>query len=390
MFSLIEKYRQKIDDIPLDFIRAIHSKIDWEERLLAILGGRGVGKSTMILQHIKKYENIDRCLYVSADDLWFSVHSIYELASEFHKEGGFKLFIDEIHKYNNWSQEIKNIYDDFPKMKVIYTGSSILDLQKGNADLSRRLLQYNMYGLSFREYLKFSQNLDIPIHSLDDIIENKIRFPVNEVHPLPLFKKYLREGYYPYFKASSYYQRLSNVVNRVLEIDIPLTTGISVSRVEKLKKLLYIIVQSVPFKPNYSKIGRDLDISRNDVADLMIWLEKSQLINILREEARGIGLLGKVEKIFLSNTNLSFALSDNGPDIGNLRETVFFSLLKESHKIFASKESDFQVGKYTFEVGGKGKKQTQIKGIENAFLVKDDIEYGFGNIRPLWAFGLLY
>ena len=390
MFALIEKYHQKLTDTPLDFIRDIHSKIEWEDRLVAILGGRGVGKSTLILQHIKKFENPDECLYVAADDLWFASNSIYNLALSFYKNGGKKLFIDEIHKYKGWSNEIKNIYDDFPKLKVIYTGSSILDLQKGNADLSRRLLQYNMYGLSFREYLLFAKGIEIPVHRLDEILDNRITFPLDSYRPIPLFKEYLKEGYYPYFKESSYFQRLSNVVNRVLEIDIPQATGITVSKVEKLKKLLYIIVQSVPFKPNYSKIAKDLNISRNDIEDLMIWLEKSQLVNILREEAKGIGLLGKVDKVFLANTNLSFALADNYPDIGNLRETVFLSLMKVTHKVFSSNQSDFKVGEYTFEVGGKGKKQTQIRGLEKAFLVKDDIEYGMGNIRPLWAFGLLY
>ena len=390
MRTLIEKYRIKLEETSISYIRSIHNIIEWDDKLIAIIGARGVGKSTLILQHIKLHDNIDETLYVSADDIWFSDHSLYELAETFYKNGGKKLYVDEIHKYPNWSQEIKNIYDSFSQLNIVYTGSSILELQKGNADLSRRLLQYYMHGLSFREYIGLKYNIEIPIHTLDQVLENKIEFPYDQYRPIPLFKEYVQKGYYPYFNLSGYSMRLSQVINRVIETDIPVATGISISTVAKLKKLMYIIAQSVPFKPNYTKISRDIDTGRNTVSDLMIWLEKADLINILRDDTKGISALGKVDKIYLNNPNIAYAISDNVPDIGNVRETIFLAMLKATHNIIASKESDFKVGKHTFEVGGKNKKHRQIQNIPDSYIVKDDIEYGYQNEIPLWAFGLLY
>lgn len=390
MQSLIEKYRIKLTETPTDYVRSIHEKIDWEDQLVAIAGARGVGKSTLLLQHIKLHDNIDKTLYVTADDLWFSDHSLYELANTFYKLGGRNLYIDEIHKYKNWSQEIKNIYDSFSRLKVCYTGSSILDLQRGSADLSRRLLQYDMYGLSFREYLALGHDIQIPSHSLDQILSQKVNFPLDRHRPLELFREYLKKGYYPYFKSSNYLLRLQNVVNRVIETDIPATTGITISTVVKLKRLLYIIAQSVPFKPNYSKIARDLDTSRGYVNDLMVWLDKAQLINILRDDTHGISALGKVDKVYLADPNLCYAISDSEPNIGNIRETIFLAWMKVTHSVTSSRESDFRVGKYTFEVGGKNKKHEQIRDIPDSFIVKDDIESGYGDVVPLWTFGLLY
>lgn len=390
MRTLFEKYRIKLEDTPTDYVRSIHSHIEWDEQLIAILGARGVGKSTLILQHIKLHDEVERSLYVSADDLWFADHTLYQLAENFYKEGGQKLYIDEIHKYKNWSSEIKNIYDTFGKLKVVYTGSSILDLQKGSADLSRRLLEYHMYGLSFREYLEFRYGITIPVHTLDEILNKQIRFPYTEFRPLAHFKDYIKEGYYPYFLQKGYYNRLSQVINRIIEMDIPAFTEISISTIEKLRKLLYLIIQSVPFKPNYSKIGRELEISRNTVSDLIIWLARADLINILREEAHGIGSLGRIDKIYLSNSNISYALSESLPDIGNVRETIFLTSTRPAYSVVSSKNGDFKIGKYIFEVGGKNKKHQQVSGIKDSYIVKDDIEYGYGKDVPLWTFGLLY
>lgn len=390
MEKLYEKFRLKLEETPTDYVRHIHDKIEWDDPLVSIIGARGVGKSTLVLQHIKLHGEMGTSLYVSADDLWFTNHSIVELAEEFYKNGGKTLYIDEIHKYKNWSTEIKNIYDTYSRLKVVYTGSSILDFQKGGADLSRRRLEYTMPGLSFREYLKLSRGLEIPIHTLEQILSNHIEFPTKEYRPIALFKEYLKEGYYPYFQSKGYYLRLLSVINRVVEDDIPKFAELSPATAEKLKKLLYIIAQSVPFKPNYSKLGRDLDTHRNSVSDLVIWLDKAELINILRDDTHGISALGKVDKIYLNNPNLSYALSDTTPDMGNIRETIFLAMLKVTHIVTSSSVSDFKTGNYTFEVGGKNKRQKQIQGMENAYIVKDDIEYGYQNIIPLWAFGLLY
>lgn len=390
MRTLVARYRNILKNVDTSYVRNIHSTIPWNDRLIAILGARGVGKTTLVLQHIKLYEDVDTTLFVYADDLWFSTHSLVTLAEIFYTNGGRALYIDEIHKYKNWSQEIKNIYDQYPDLKVRYTGSSILDLQKGSHDLSRRVLEFQMHGLSFREYAALRYGADIPIHTLEQVLANKIEFPYTDYRPVALFKEYLRQGYYPYFKEPGYELRLTRTINAILEVDIPKFAELSISASEKLKTLLYIVAQSVPFKPNYSKIARDLDMHRNAVSDLMVWLDKADLINILRDDVEGYKLLGKVNKIYLNNPNLAYALSDDEPNIGNIRETIFLAWLRATHKVTASSVSDFKVGKYTFEVGGKKKGQHQIKDVEHAYVVKDDIEYGHLNEVPLWAFGLLY
>ncbi len=388
--SLYRTFRLRLENVSTAYVRNHHDKISWNSRLIAILGARGVGKSTLILQHIKLHEDIRTSLYVSADDIYFSTHNLVDLAEKFYQEGGKALYIDEIHKYSNWSTEIKNIYDIYPTLRIIYTGSSILDLKKGEADLSRRKLEYRLPGLSFREYLAIDKGIQLPIHSLEQLLVNNIEFPYQKHRPIALFKEYLKTGYYPYFQEGGYYIRLQSVINQILESDIPGFTDMTLSTSQKLKKLLYIIAQSVPFKPNYSKLARDLDMSRNLVSDLMIYLEKAQLINILRDNTHGISLLGKVDKIYLNNPNLAYALSDSTPDIGNIRETIFLTLLKETQTVVSSSVADFQIGTFTFEVGGKNKKQKQIQGVKNAFIVKDDTEYGYRNVLPLWAFGLIY
>ena len=390
MRTLVARYRNILKNVDTSYVRNIHSTIPWNDRLIAILGARGVGKTTLVLQHIKLYEDVDTTLFVYADDLWFSTHSLVTLAEIFYTNGGRALYIDEIHKYKNWSQEIKNIYDQYPDLKVRYTGSSILDLQKGSHDLSRRVLEFQMHGLSFREYVALRYGADIPIHTLEQVLANKIKFPYTDYRPVALFKEYLRQGYYPYFKEPGYELRLTKTINAILEVDIPKFAELSISASEKLKTLLYIVAQSVPFKPNYSKIARDLDMHRNAVSDLMVWLDKADLINILRDDVEGYKLLGKVNKIYLNNPNLAYALSDDEPNIGNIRETIFLAWLRATHKVTASSVSDFKVGQYTFEVGGKKKGQHQIKDLEHAYVVKDDIEYGHLNEVPLWSFGLLY
>lgn len=390
MQTLRKKFLLLLNRTNTEYVRNFHDKISWNNRLIAIVGARGIGKTTMVLQHIKLYEDVDTSLFVYADDIWFSSHTLYDLASQFYTEGGKTLYIDEIHKYKNWSQEIKNIYDSIPDLRVCYTGSSVLDLYRGSHDLSRRLVEYKMYGLSFREFLAIKYGITVPIHTLEQILSNKIEFPFAEYRPVALYKEYIKEGYYPYFTEDDYYLRLNNVLNTVIEMDIPRFAELSVTMAEKLKTLLYIIAQSVPFKPNFSKIGRDLGIHRNSVSDLVVWLEKAGLINVLRDETHGIQLLGKVNKVYLNNPNISYVLSDSEPDVGNVRETIFLAWMKPLFNVTASSVADFKVDKYTFEVGGKKKGKKQIEGVESAFVVKDDIEYGYKEIIPLWVFGLLY
>lgn len=341
------------------------------------------------MQHIKQYDDIDKVLYVTADDLYFSSHRIYDLALEFSRNGGRKLYIDEIHKYNNWSQEIKNIYDQMPRLQVVYTGSSILDLEKGGADLSRRKLEYYLGGLSFREYLNIKNGWNLPVYTFEDVLNNKVRFPEKEL-PLKLFKEYLREGYYPFCNEKGYFIRLNSIITQTLENDIPDFAGMNISTARKLRTLLSIIADSVPFKPNFTNIAKALDVSRNSISDFLVYLEKAGIIGQLRSDASGVKLLGKVEKVYLNNTNLAYALSRITPDIGNIRETFFFSIMKITKDVVMSSVSDFNIDGYTFEVGGKNKKKKQIAGLDKAYVVKDDIEYGYANVLPLWTFGMTY
>ena len=390
MEELREQMKAQLQLVSEGFVRYLHDEVDWEAQLIAILGARGVGKTTMLLQHIKRYNALEDTLFVYADNIYFTQHTLFDLAFEFYKNGGRHLYIDEIHKYKNWSQEIKNIYDSLPRLQVIYTGSSILDLEQGGADLSRRKLQYYMYGLSFREYLQLKHNTVVPVHKLEDLIQNNIRFPHSDLQPLPAWKSYVQTGYYPFFMKGNYLQLLNGVMLQTVENDIPMFAGLSMGVARKLKTLLYIIAQSVPFKPNMSAIAADLGISRNDVGDLFFYLEKAGLINQLRSDITGIRLLGKVDKVYLNNTNLMYAIAGGNTDIGNERETAFYTLARVTDPVTTSSVSDFQIGDYTFEVGGKKKGRKQIEDVENGIVVRDDIEYGSKGIVPLWAFGLMY
>lgn len=390
MQNLYRNFRLQLELTSTDFIRFLHDQIAWDSRLIAIVGSRGVGKTTLLLQHIKKYENPEEVLYVTADDFYFTNHRLFDLAYQFYTQGGKKLFIDEIHKYKGWSTEIKNIYDQIPGLHVVYTGSSILDLEKGGADLSRRKVEYNLPGLSFREYINLTQGWQLPAYSLSDILAGKVPFPYEKERPLKLFKSYLQAGYYPFFTETEYRLRLSSVVKLMVETDIPQFAEMNVASAFKLKKLLYALAQSVPFKPNYTKLERDLEISRNTLPDYLLYLEKAGLINLLREKANGLKLLEKIDKVYLNNSDIAYMLSDMTPDIGNIRETVFFAWMRVRHFVTSSPISDFEIDGRTFEVGGRNKKQVQIKNATEGYVVKDDIEYAYKNEIPLWMFGFIY
>ena len=389
MEQLIELFRRLLDYTDTAYVRYLHDRIDWSARMIGIVGPRGVGKTTMLLQHIKLYHSVKDTLFVNADDIYFAEHRLYDLASDFYRQGGKFLFIDEVHKYRDWSKELKMIYDYYPDFNVVFTGSSILDIYKGNADLSRRVVSFYMPGLSFREYLILAEGIRLPAYSLEEILENKVEIPVSK-RPLALFKEYLSKGYYPFFSEPGYEIRLRNVVNLTVESDIPVYANLNVASAKKMRQLLYVIAQSVPFKPNFTKIGQMTDLHRNQVADFLFYLEKAGIIAQLRGTTAGIRQLGKVEKTYLDNTNLAYSLSENTPDIGNVRETFFLSQMKVNNEVLSSDKADFQICKYTFEIGGANKQQKQIHGLGNAYVVKDDIEYGYGNVIPLWHFGFNY
>lgn len=389
MEQLIRFFRRMLALTDTRYLRFLYEQINWSSRMIGIVGPRGVGKTTMLLQHIKLHLPVDETLFVNADDIYFTEHHLLDMAEEFYQNGGKHLFIDEIHKYPEWSRELKLIYDYFPDLQIIFTGSSILDIYKGTADLSRRAVMHFLPGLSFREYLILAKGIRLPVYSLSDILAGKVEFPAGE-RPIALFKEYLANGYYPFFSDPDYALRLRSIINMTVENDIPMYASMNIATTKKIRQLLYIISQSVPFKPNFTKLGQLIDIHRNQVNDLMFYLERAGIIAQLRNKTSGIRLLGKVEKTYLDNTNLVYALAENKPEAGNVRETFFLSQMRVHNQVFASDKSDFEIGDYTFEVGGKSKGQKQIEGIDNAFIVKDDIEFGYKNVIPLWHFGLNY
>lgn len=388
MEGLYNTFRLLLELTPTAFVRSFHNKINWKNRLIGLLGQKGVGKSTLLLQHIKLYDNLDSTLYVQADDIYFSTHTLFDTAYTFFKDGGKRLYIDEIHKYKGWSTEIKMIYDRLPALFVAYSGSSLLDLQKGsNADLSRRAIEYVMPGLSFREYLNIRFGWNLKTSSFQEILSGKVDFPYAEHRPLPYFKDYCRMGYYPFFKEEDALIRLRQVINTVVEEDVPKYAEMTVSSAVKLKKLMYILAQSAPFKPNMSKLAEDLGIGRNLLPDYIEYLQKAGIFNLLKDSSHGDSLLRKIDKLYLNNSNIAYSISETSPDVGTVRETIFLTMTKDNHTVCSSKISDFEIDGITFEIGGKSKTDRQIKDAEKGYIVKDDIEYAFKNIVPLWMFG---
>ncbi len=389
MERLYEEFNMLIKKVPLDFVRYKYDDIEWDGKMLGIVGPRGVGKTTMLLQYIKKNLPLNESLYIAVDSIYFAKHSLSETVDQFVKNGGKYLFIDEVHKYENWSKELKHIYDLYDNLKVVFSGSSILDIYKGSADLSRRAPIYEMQGLSFREYLKLFHNLNANKYSLEEILNHKA--VIDEVeHPLPLFEDYLRRGYYPFGRNKDFSFQLEQVITQTMEWDIPKYAGLSISVGRKLTQLLLIISKSAPFKPSYQQLAEILGTSRNYIADYMTYMERAGMLSQLRDTTKGIRGLGKIEKVFLDNTNLMYNLSNLDSNVGNARETFFYNQMRVNHTVTASPTADFNIGNITFEIGGHKKGKRQIEGTENGFIVRDNIEFGFQNFIPLWAFGLNY
>jgi len=387
--SLIEFMEGQLKQTTSTFHRYMFEQISWEARMFGLVGPRGVGKSTMILQYIKEHRDSRRILYIGADHLYFSSHTLVETVDEFAKEGGEQIFIDEIHKYENWSRELKQIYDSHPDVKVGFTGSSVLDIYKGFADLSRRAPIFMMQGLSFREYLQLFHNMTVPVYSLDDVLDLKATL-ADVSHPLPLFRDYLQKGYYPFAGDSDFEIRLRQVINQTMEVDIPQYANMNASTGRKLKKLLAVIAQSVPFKPVMDSLASVVGVSRNVLPDYFLYMEQAGMIGQLRDDTGGIRGVGKVEKVYLDNTNMAYLLGGDAADVGNIRETFFYNQLRVTSDVISSCISDFEIDGKTFEVGGKKKGKKQLSEVKEGYVVKDDIEFGSGNIIPLWAFGLLY
>lgn len=387
--ALVEFMEGQLKHTTSTFHRYMYSQVSWESRMFGLVGPRGVGKSTMILQFIKEHREERRILYVAADHLYFSSHTLVETVDEFVKEGGEQIFIDEIHKYENWSRELKQIHDSHPDLKVGFTGSSVLDIYKGYSDLSRRAPIFMMQGLSFREFLALFHEIEAPIYSLDDILGQKASLDAVS-HPLPLFREYIQRGYYPFSGDSDFDMRLHQIINQTMEVDIPQYANMNASTGRKLKKLLAVIAQSVPFKPVMDSLASIIGVSRNVLPDYFLYMEQAGMIGQLRDDTGGIRGISKVEKVYLDNTSLAYQLGREATDIGNIRETFFYNQMRVTQDVISSRISDFEIDGKTFEVGGKRKGKKQISDAVDGYVVRDDIEVGFGNIIPLWAFGLTY
>ena len=396
MENVTQQFYEKYASIQTSNIRSFINTIDWSNRLIGIKGSRGVGKTTLILQYIRlNFKPDTTVLYVSLDSLYFLENKLYDLAYDFYKRGGEFLAIDEVHKYPNWATELKNMYDNMPDLRIVFTGSSLLHLSKAKADLSRRAVTYVMPGLSFREFLKFETQIDFSTYSIDDILKKHIEIAISikqKIKPLKYFTNYLDYGYYPFYleNKKSFHQKLSEIVLTILEVDIPQYAHIQTSNIIYLKKLLAVISNSVPFKPNMNSLSERTGISLNTMKLYLKLLTDAELLQLLYVENKGINSLNKPEKIFLNNPNLMRNISSSA-NTGNIRETFFFNQLSKKNKVNASKKTDFYVNeKYSFEIGGKNKSRKQLKNMDNSYVIKDDIEIGSNNNIPLWLFGFLY
>ena len=398
MEKLFEKFIQKLQLVSTHFTRSIIHEINWQTRLIGIKGARGIGKTTLLLQYIKlNHSNeLEKTLYISLDSIWFSNNSLVDLVESFIKKGGKYLFLDEVHKYPNWSQEIKNIYDDYTDLQIVFTGSSLLEILNARADLSRRAIIYTMQGLSFREYIAIEKGINLPVINLDEILNNHINISqqiLKEIKPFVHFDSYLKMGYYPFYKEEKelFNQRLNEVVNMILEIELPLLRNLEIAYIHRIKQLLVLLTESVPFTPNITKISSKIGINRATLLTYLHYLEEAELTIHLNNESGGLSKLQKPTKLYLNNTNLMFILQNDSVNIGTLREIFFANQLKYKHTLSLPQFGDFLIdNKYIIEIGGKDKSFKQIEGIENAYVAADDIEFGFGNKIPLWLFGFLY
>jgi len=397
MQELFEKFNRKIRQVTMDYQREALSMLTTPDRLVGIRGARGVGKTTLLMQYANRYLPMDnRTLYVSLDDLYFSANTVYGLAFEFVRQGGTTLLLDEVHRYSNWSVELKNIYDDFPELRVVFTGSSILHLDASMADLSRRSVIFRIQGLSFREYLALTGRGSFAAVSIGELLQRHMELSseiASSIRPLVEFDEYLRTGYYPYFTENieTYQLKLSKTVNQIIEGDLPFRESISQASIQKVKKLMYLIATSVPYTPNIQKLSSQTELTRNSVTRFIHLLGDADLLMPLSRRAKGNSVLQKPDKLYLHHPNLAFALASANVDKGSMRETFFLNQLSFAHEVNYPEKGDFLVnGKYLFEVGGRNKDGSQISSEPDAFIAMDGMETGFGNRIPLWLFGFLY
>lgn len=396
ILPLITVYHRKLAETSLNFKRSLYYSINWNVRMLGIKGEKGVGKTTLILQHIKEtFDNPDDALYVSMDNLWFKTHSIMALVEHLYSKGVYFLFMDEIHKCPDWTSVLKNLYDNFPRLHIVYTGSSMLRIDNSRVDLSRRQTLYKLNNLSFREYLEYEGIASFNPHSLEDILKNHVKYAMeitSKVKVLKYFEDYLSHGMYPFYKESNtdYHIRLSEAVTQTLESDIPAVEDVTFETVQKTEKLLMIIAESVPFVPNVNRLCEALGTTRDSCLKMLYALDRAGVLCILTAELKNYKKLVSPDKIFLGNPNIMIALGGK-TEIGTIRETIFANQVGATNALQYPKKGDFfACRKYLFEVGGAGKSFEQIKDEPDSFLAVDDTEIGIGSRIPLWLFGFLY
>lgn len=394
--KLSEFSERTIELANTDFVRPQISFMLQQERLIGIKGSRGAGKTTLLLQFAKTQLEQKNKLYISLDNPYFAKKNLPELVDEFVKNGGEYLLLDEVHHYPDWSMTLKAIYDNYKSLKVIYTGSSLLHLAKGRADLSRRTVLYNLPGLSLREYINLTVKTNFKAFKLDEILKNHSAISktiISKVKPIKKYNEYIQTGYYPFFieNRQNYLFKLLETINQIMEADLPFIAKINYANINKLKQLLQIISESVPFKPNLEKISSQIEISKNTLKDYLFYLQEAMLILMLKSGKKANTNLSKPEKIYLYHPNIMFSLANENSNPGNIRECFFLNQLQTMHKVNYTAVGDFLVNnKYIFEIGGKGKTYKQIANIENSFIAADDIEIGYKNTIPLWLFGFLY
>lgn len=397
MEQLIVQSRAIASRVKERFKRQLFYEIDWKDRLIGVVGARGTGKTTLLLQRMKQVEFLGKKgIYITLDDIYFTEHKLIDTLRELKGFGFTHVFIDEVHQYKGWSREIKNSYDFYPELHILFTGSSVIDIKKEGVDLSRRAVFYNLYGLSFREYLNFIKGSDqkpLLIHDIFDRHEEVIDDILSQIKPLEYWHDYLKMGYYPYFAENTvtYHNKLRKVINTVIESDLRFIKSVSTENTEKIKRLLYIISGSVPFKPNMTKLSERIGIHRNTLVEYLHYLEEAGLVKMLTARGKSTGTLTKPDKLYLENTNISYALVGESSNKGNVRETFFYNQVNAVASLTLPERGDFEVNeRYTVEVGGAGKGKKQISGLQDAYIAADDIERGALHKIPLWLFGFLY
>lgn len=398
MEQILLKSARLVQNQSLSFQRSLAQSIDWADRLIGIVGARGTGKTTLMMQQLKQKNTPTHiAAYATLDDIYFTENRLVSFAESFLQLGGRFLYLDEVHKYPDWAREIKNLYDAYPELHIVFSGSSIVDMLKENADLSRRAVQYELAGLSYREYLAFTDVYVTPPVSLTDVLANHTAIAAKittHIKPLQFFADYLNTGYYPFFaeNKNTYSLRLDQLIKTIVENDLRFIEGFDVANTRKIYQLLYVLAANVPFKPNVTKLSEKIGLHRNTLVQYLHYLDKARLINTLAVAGRSTSTLQKPDKIYLENTNLQDVLSPEKANRGTQRETFAMNqLVNAGHSVALPLTGDFLIDEtYTFEIGGKDKSTNQIKSTPHSFVVADDLEAGLLNKIPLWLLGFLY